>query len=333
MSIERQVFIGGCGRSGTTLLGAMLGAHPAFICTPESHFKIDLLRSPVGQNSTFHTAAAVNLIRRHWRFKIWEYPLPADFVQRAAADPSFASLFNTLVSSYGHTTYPDKGDAAIWVDHTPENISYVESLRRQFPQAKFIHIVRDGRAVAASIMPLDWGPNSIVKAARWWMRNVSFGLAAELKFGPQHILRVQYENLLQDPPAVLHQISQFLGINYDSNMLTASGFEPPRYTTRQHTLVGRAPDPALATRWQKKLKQREIEIFEHLTYDFLYYMGYEPLFGMQAKAPNFAELQQGKLAELLQGEILNKIKWLIRSYPHWLSRDFLGQARFTDIKN
>ena len=332
-SISRQVFIGGCGRSGTTLLGAMLGSHPHTICTPESHFKIDLLRSPLCTTPTIHSGAAVDLIRRHWRFKIWEFPLPESFLQEAKRDPTYAHLLNTLVGSYGCTLDEQTTPAHIWIDHTPENINYVETLFHHFPQAKVLHIVRDGRAVAASIMPLDWGPNSIVKAARWWMRMVSFGLAAELKFGPDRVLRVRYEDLVLDPEPILKQIAGFLDIEYDPQMLAATGFRPPSYTTRQHTLVGKKPDAKLAKRWKQKLSPREIEIFEHLTYDFLSYMGYEMLHGIRAKAPSFWDLQKGKTVELVRGELLNKVKWLIRSYPHWLSRDFLGQARFTDIKN
>lgn len=330
--IDRQIFIGGCSRSGTTLLGAMLGAHRQAICTPESHFKIDVLRSPIFIENGVDQAAALDFIERHWRFKIWQLSLAETAVSHEEdGETSFACLMNAIVHQYA--AQQNKPEASIWVDHTPENISYVRALLQQFPQAKFIHIVRDGRAVAASIMPLDWGPNSIIKASRWWMRMVSFGLAAESAFGAEQVTRIRYEDLVADPEGVLRPLSQFLGIDFEPAMTAATGFNPPAYTTKQHTLIGQKPDRKMASSWEHKLSARQIEIFESQTRDYLTYLGYSLRFGLKAKPPTFWEIQKGKVKELIQGEIGNKIKWLIRSYPVWLSRDFYKQTGLSDTNN
>ena len=329
--IKRQIFIGGCSRSGTTLLGAMLGVASQVICTPESHFKIDVLRSPARQGERVDLRQAMALIQRHWRFKIWAYDVDATAVPYDQLRDSYACLLNYLAGGYAR--FLGKPQAAIWVDHTPENVSYAHTLRQLFPQAKFIHIVRDGRGVAASILPLDWGPNSIEKAARWWLRMVSFGLSAETAYGPENVIRVRYEDLVTQPESTLQQLCAFLEVEYQPEMVLASGFKPPRYTRRQHTFIGRRPDPAVAHRWRDKLSPRDTEIFEYLTRDFLNHLGYELLYGFEAQAPSFWELQKGKVAELFRGEIVNKFKWLRRSYPLWLSRDFYAQARVTDINN
>ena len=72
-------------------------------------------------------------------------------------------------------------------------------LNEEFPKAKYIHLLRDGRAVANSVLSLDWGPNTIPVAARSWVKNVSYGLAAESFFNNEKILRVKYENLTLKP--------------------------------------------------------------------------------------------------------------------------------------
>lgn len=309
----------------------MLGVPDEVICTPESHFKIDVLRSPARQEDGIDLEKALKLIQRHWRFKIWEYDFADTAVPLAQFQGSYAALLNYLVGGYAE--FLEKPETSIWVDHTPENVSYAFTLRHLFPQAKFIHIVRDGRGVASSILPLDWGPNSIEKAARWWMRMVSFGLSAETAYGPENIMRVRYEDLVTDPETTLQTLCQFLEIEYQPEMVLASGFKPPRYTRRQHTFIGKRPDPAIADRWKSHFSPRNIEVFEYLTRDFLHHLGYELLFGFNAKSPGFWELQKGKISELLRGEIINKFKWLRRSYPLWLSRDFYAQARVTDINN
>lgn len=331
-SINQQIFIGGCSRSGTTLLGSMIGAHHDIICSPESHFKIDVLRPLVKGQIDPQPSVLMALIQRHWRFKIWELDLPPiDSSELDGSGPLLAELLNWIVGQYAQQQ--EKNHASIWVDHTPENISYANSLRELFPNARFIHIVRDGRAVAASIMPLDWGPNSIMKTSRWWMRMVSFGLAAEKALGPEVVMRVKYEDLVLNPESTMRAISQFLGIEYQSSMLHATGFNPPSYTTRQHKLVGNRPDASVVNRWESKLTPRQIEIFEHQTRDFSSFLGYPLRYGMKAKGPSFWEVQQDKVRELIQGEIGNKLKWLKRSYPLWLSRDFYLQGKFTDTNN
>jgi hypothetical protein len=331
-SKKQQIFIGGCSRSGTTLLGAMLGAHSSAICSPESHFKVDALRALARGKIRPQPANLLELIQRHWRFKIWELDLPPiETFDPSGEEALLAQMLDWIVDNYAQQQ--GKPEASVWVDHTPENISYAQSLLDLFPNARFIHIVRDGRAVAASILPLDWGPNTIMKASRWWMRMTSFGLAAEKALGPDVVMRVKYEDLVLEPKITMHAVSQFLGIDFQQDMLQATGFNPPTYTTRQHKLVGNRPDTSVVNRWEKKLTTRQIEIFENQTRDFLSFLGYPLRYGMQAKGPSFQEVQMDKVRELVRGEVVNKFKWLKRSYPLWLSRDFYTQGKFTDTNN
>ncbi|MCP4426063.1 MAG: sulfotransferase, partial [Chloroflexi bacterium] len=227
--LNQRVFIGGCSRSGTTLLGAMLGSHSECICSPESHFKVDVLRSVAkGLIADANWQAMLQLTQKHWRFKVWELELPPLEVPAGDAAPSYAQILDWIVTQYARQQ--NQPSARIWVDHTPENISYAHSLLNLYPGAKFVHIVRDGRAVAASILPLDWGPNSIIKAARWWMRLTSFGLAAEAALGPERVMRVKYEELVLEPEKMMRALSDFLALDFQPAMLETTGFNPPSYT-------------------------------------------------------------------------------------------------------
>lgn len=330
-NIKHHLFIGGCSRSGTTLLGAMLGSHPDLICTPESHFKTELLRQLWPHVHQLNTTDLLAQLTKHWRFKLWEVDESPRALARWAKGRSYGDVLDAI--SFAYARKRGKPGATTWVDHTPENISYTQSLLALYPNARFVHIVRDGRAVASSILPLDWGPNSIIKAARWWMRMTSFGLAAEASLNNQQIIRVKYEELITSPEPTIRRLCQFMGVAFQPAMLDANGFTPPRYTTRQHQLVGRKPNASMRSRWRDRLTPRQIEIFEHQTRDFLENLGYTPEYGLSARAPTFAEIQLGKATELLRGELTNKIKWLIRSYPLWLTRDFYTFAQLTDANN
>ena len=329
--ITRQIFIGGCSRSGTTLLGSMLGVHSNCICSPESHFKIGILRHFAGNFRHINLKEVMTYLARHWRFQIWELPIDIDPIESEADGDGYGDMLNWIVSQYAQRE--GKSGAQLWIDHTPENISYASTLIELFPDAKFIHLVRDGRGVAASILPLDWGPNSIVKAARWWMRMVSFGLAAEACLLPDRIMQVKYEALVANPEETLRSICRFLDIPYETSMKEANGFRPPRYTLRQHQFVGHKPDKQVSNRWKTRLTPREIEIFENQTRNFLTYLGYPLEYGVEAKGPTFWEVQLGKWHELYQGEFINKIKWLVRSYPLWLKRDFYTFTKLMDTNN
>ena len=256
------IFIGGCERSGTTLLGAMLGAHPELITTPESQF-LDL---------AFTTEASprdtLERFDEDWRFKLWGLDPRA----RSSMPKDHPTLIRKLVAEYGkqRSAPPD----ARWVDHTPNNFQRAHNLLGLFPQAKFVHLVRDGRAVAASVMPLDWGPNTIIRAARWWVESTAHGLAAENEWGRGVVLRVRYEDLVTDPQAALLRLCEFLGIEFHPQMLSASGFQPPEYTRKQHAFVGRPPDPSRLRAWRRELSSREVEIFEAITGSFLVQLGY-----------------------------------------------------------
>jgi hypothetical protein len=252
----------------------------------------------------------------HWRFKLWDIAIhPDDTPAR-----SYVELLDRLVKRYA-----DRHglSGSIWVDHTPENINYASLLLELFPRAKIVHIIRDGRAVANSILPLDWGPNTIIKAASWWKAMVREGLALEALLPPKQIVRVRYEDLVNEPEETIGSLCPALELSYEPRMLRADGFRPPGYTASQHKMIGKRPDPSRATRWKTTLARRQVEMFEALAGDLLGQMGYALVCGTHARPPTFWERRAAQAREFLRGDILNGIRWLVRSYPLWLSWDFL----------
>lgn len=273
------IFIGGCDRSGTTLLGSMLGAAPGAVCTPESQFKTEILEKDNAKALLCSPKAALASIARHWRFSLWG--IDNDRLEGLAAQPpsSYEALLERLVFLYaqGHPeTNAAPAKPFIWVDHTPSNLRYLYRLFAMFPDAVAVHIVRDGRAVAASVLPLDWGPNTVYFAAKWWMQKLAPGLAAEHFFGPARVIRVRYEDLLADPESELKRICRFAGIQYSDKMAGVSGFQVPQYTAGQHSrLLSGEIDKGRAGSWRQALTQKQITLFEHAAGDLLSFLGYD----------------------------------------------------------
>jgi len=275
-----------------------------------------VIRSCRTKSGEIDLERALRMIRIHWRFRLWGI----DIDPAQAPTGSYVELLDWLVETYARQRGMT-GD--IWVDHTPENVNYASVLLELFPRARIVHLIRDGRGVANSILPLDWGPNTIVEAAPWWQANVREGLALEGLLQPKQIVRVRYEDLVRMPEETVRRLCSELDLTYEPRILRADGFQPPGYTASQHKLIGQRPDPERATRWKTTLTSRQVEMFESLAGDLLGQLGYPLIYGSQARRPTMLERGAAKLRELVRGDIVNGVRWLIRSYPLWLSWDFL----------
>jgi hypothetical protein len=294
----RPLFIGGCERSGTTMLGAMVGGHSHCVCVPESNFIEHLLTSDGFDPEAVEPQKTLASIVADERYRLlWDLPLDPGSVTARELGSTYAEVLSWLVRAYGRRF--GKPAALLWVDHTPTNFKRGLTMLRMFPDARFIHIVRDGRGVAASILPLDWGPNDIVGAAQFWMARCALGLAAELQHGPGRVLRVRYEDLLLSPEATLSGIASFAGLNYEPAMAQGTGHSPSRYNERQHRLVGQPPDQSRAHSWKRSLTSRQIEIFESEAGEFLETFGYQPEYGIRARPARPTEVLRMKLGAVV----------------------------------
>lgn len=286
-TLHKHIFIGGCQRSGTTMLGAMLGQHSRCISIPESQFKFDLLSTVISSAEKHNGLALLKAIRVNWRFLVWDLGLSSQTENEIDTNWDIARILDYLALQYAEKI--EKTNIDILVDHTPNNLRFAATLHLWFPEAKFIHLVRDGRAVAASVIPLDWGPNTVIRAASWWAERVAHGLAAESFFGPEKILRIHYEELVTYPRKTMEKVSDFLGIEFQEQMLQPHGFKVPVYSRSQHALVGSKLDSSRVSSWLSQLSRREIELFERWSFDLLALLGYEQFFGVEARKPNRLE--------------------------------------------
>lgn len=269
----RPILIGGCDRSGTTLLGSMLGNRQDAITIPESQFRLEVFADLAQRGKDPCSEEILDYFLRHWRFRLWNVEVDRENI--LGKNPCYRGAFEALIKAYAGSA--GKPNPEIWVDHTPANARNATAQLEAFPDAKMIHLVRDGRAVVASVMKLDWGPNTIVNSTRWWIEMMSQGLAIETSRFASRVIRVRYEDVVRNPRFEIERICEFTGLDFRESMLTSGGFQVPDYTRRQHALVGGCPDPSRLNSWQRELSPREIEIFEALSNDLLPLLGYEKL--------------------------------------------------------
>lgn len=272
--VGRPILVGGCSRSGTTLLGAMLGWGDGRLTVPEADFKWELFAAGAAHGTMVDLHRAAEVLARDKKFALWEV------APRSGAACTFAELMDGLVAD--HAQVRGASARVAWIDHSPGNIRFVPTLHRLLPSARFVHVVRDGRSVAASVMPLDWGPNTPVEAARHWGLHVAAGLAAERALGPKVVHTVRYEDLVVEPERTLQDICAFAGIDYDDRMVDERDYRLPAYTATQHALVERRPDASRVDAWQQDLRPDQVRAFERMTGELLDLLGYPTVYGMRA---------------------------------------------------
>jgi len=292
------------------MLGSMLGVGEDRVVTPESQFIWDVFKS-VDQNSK--STEIIKKISENWRYKIWDTNL-LDFEinMHECMDDIYAYCIEKVVTNYAENQ--GISDAKIWVDHTPESIGHIDFLSGLFNDAKFIHIIRDGRGVASSFKNLNWGPNTIEDSAIWWSAKISMGLAAEKKYSSDKLMTIKYEDILLDPEKELIRICDFANIKYNENMVHGKSFLTPKYTKVQHVLVGGELNKSKVHSWKEVLTEREIEIFEYKVSELLAYVGYDLEYGVKAMAPTKIENMKYRAGRLknIQNYLIQKYRKLTR---------------------
>lgn len=303
------VFIGGCSRSGTTLLAAMLGSGPGAITVPEAEFKWNAVKRR-GADTRMRLGSLFDFLERDPKFAYWGLTLPLLSPAERAAPADLADVLARLAAAYASAD--GKPAATRWVDHTPGNIRYLATLAGLYPDAKLVHIVRDGRAVAASVIPLDFGPNTVAEAADYWASQAALGLAATKHFDDGRVMMVRFEDLLEHPRETLRAVCEHVGIRYNDAMVHERDYRVQAYTAEQHSLVARPPDPRRATAWRAALTRRDVEIFEARTGELLAYLGYAMDYGMAARDLGKTEHLQSATTSAVRRLVTDRVRRHLR---------------------
>lgn len=277
----------GVGRSGTTLLRLMLDAHPDLAIPPETHFlyRLSKLRSKGGKLREEFLDTVLNT--HEWAdFHISEEV----FRERLSAVSPFrvedgVRLFYRL--------YAERFNKSRWGDKTPGYVLRMRAIQSMLPEAHFIHIIRDGRAVAASRRQLFFGPGSSLRdEANDWLRKITS--AREQAVHLPHYLEVKYEALVSDPEKALMPICAFLDLPYSEAMLsyhkTASarigdlgdmcnsdGSVKVAREARMaiHKNTSSSPDVALIDRWRTELLPEDVAQYNSIAGEMLFDLGYD----------------------------------------------------------
>ncbi|MGY1841177.1 MULTISPECIES: sulfotransferase family protein [unclassified Modestobacter] len=202
-----RLFVVGCPRSGTTLLQSFLAAHPAVQAFPETHFFYRLpadLDAPVGPELARDLPEIAGFLGRPGL----RWPEPGS-TGRATAQ-AFLTTAEEVTRAGGRRT---------WVEKTPANLYAIDRIERLVPGARFLHIVRDGADVAASLCSVSsgWGSSYTPdQAVDLWAECVA--ITTEHRGRPGHTV-VSYGQLAEHPERVLPAACADVGLPWDPAVL------------------------------------------------------------------------------------------------------------------
>lgn len=255
------IFIGGADRSGTTMLASLLSNIKDSVVTPESLFKTEIpFEYPISIN------AYSEKLTRDKRFQRWGVDI-AHLENKEYL--SYDDVYQQILNLYS----PNK-KIEYWIDHSPNNLMHAKLLHSTFKDCYFIHIVRDGRAVAHSQIPLEWGENTFLQSSKSWLNKILYGFIAQSLF-PEKTILIKYEDLLTDSSKEIEKILALIGnVELNKDDALNSDFVPD-FSKGQHSLVGKVPDNSRSQAWKNKLTVQDVADFQYYSAYALDILGYE----------------------------------------------------------
>jgi hypothetical protein len=279
---RRPIFLVGAPRSGTALLRDLLRSHPRITFPGESHF-IPLFYQAYGDPHSEQEAVrlARKILALRW-VRRWGLDL------RASQFGDCRSYREVVERLYGEWAQHEGKER--WGDKTPQYATQIDALHSLFPGSQFLHIYRDGRDEALSILKAGFGPQNVFVAAEEWRKFVVAARrsGSRLPAGCYH--EVRYEELVATPEPILRTVLAFLGEDYHPAVLQPNFLERDVRTR----FLGRSPSTTVARdrivsanfgKWRAQMQNRDQRHFEALAGDLLAELGYESVANRQPLSP------------------------------------------------
>ncbi|MER6003053.1 sulfotransferase family protein [Nonomuraea sp. NPDC051941] len=274
---DRPVFVIGCPRSGTTMLQLMLHSHPRMAVPPETRFLIPAYyrrRTWGDLRIVSRRRALAQWIATDRSTKFRELKIDKDdFVRQAVEGPgSLGSVIGTAFRMYA-----DRFDKVRWGDKRPSYVKQVDLLLRLFPDAQFIHLIRDGRDCVASLKEMPWYTLDSFHAVATWAEAIDAGGRLKRTLGEDTYYELRYEDLTDDPMTELKKLCHFLDEEFSASMISpreAASVAVPQHKVWHSNTHGEVIRSRVGS-WANRLDDWEIALCEHMLGDRLESMGYE----------------------------------------------------------
>jgi Sulfotransferase family len=280
-------FVVGVGRSGTTLLRLMLDAHPQLAIGAETQFVGELIdRAEAGAS----TAELVELVveSRTWA----DFGLEPEALRERAGSGGEIGAAGVLRAFYGLCA--EARGKPRWGDKTPGYVKRMRPIASTLPEARFVHLIRDGRDVALSRLARGMGAEkSIGEIAALWQRRIENARRQAKRLRGRY-LELRYEDLVAAPEQPLRRVCELIELEYDAAMLSyhedaserlsqlgdlaaerGRRERPGSERLAAHALAAEPPSAARTGAWRTEMSERDRAAFKSVAGPLLRELGYD----------------------------------------------------------
>ena len=280
-------------RSGTKLLRALLVGNPIIKIPPSETNFIPYLVNRFGKTPEFTDESILKAFysefsRTSFYWSMKKKGLSLEYDSIISADLStWSTIFKYIIRYYSSDS---TSEDIIWGDKSPAYVNHMIILKETFPESKFLHIIRDPRDYSLSVKK-TWGKN-IYRAASKWNDGMNALQSNISKLGNDY-MQLHFEDLLDKPKDVILEICDFLGCEFNENMIKL------KYPSE---FVGSAKGETRIVKENKnkyltELSSRQIKRIEQIVFSAADSMPYKLKYATYSKPLNKLMLQVYKLLD------------------------------------
>ena len=279
-------FVVGMNRSGTTLLRMMLDAHPDLTIPPETHFVPDLIKAAREDDATPESALEAMKSAREWGdFGFSD----EEMLGRLRALPEIKP--GPAVRTF-YAAYTEEQGKPRWGEKTPTYVQKMKLIQRAIPEARFVHVIRDGRDVALSVLDRTVRDLTAGVVAKRWQKKITKARGDSPQL--HHYIEIRYEDLILDTEPVLRSVCEFIELPWDDGLLSyhersaerlqemaralpAEGRAKELSVERRmktHEMTTKPPSADRVARWRTQMSPEQRQEFEDVAGDLLAQLGY-----------------------------------------------------------
>lgn len=322
-SDKKLLFIVSRGRSGTTLLSRILNMHSKIVVAPESMFIMSLY-GKYGSIKHWHEKTVRSFYKDLWlddRLVSWslDRQLLLDNLLAAYRQGTnkYADFCGIVYQT--HAISQNKPNAPVLCDKNPHYSLLVKQLNILYPNAKFLHVMRDYRANILSYQRVKFDANDTsVLAYRWNLYNQE--ILNYRKLHENQFLQVRFEDLLTDFENRTTNICQFVGLDYEPEM--AEFHKQPQSSVFWHVNINKTIQLDRIDEWRKTLTKKDITIADSICGNSAQQFNYTPV---SPKVSNHFSLIQW--LKFLYAFVMTKLEQIVFSLPLWCNSFIIKQYR------
>ncbi|MEO0410712.1 MAG: sulfotransferase [Pseudomonadota bacterium] len=264
------IFLYGFARSGTTLLTMMLDSHPA-LSVPLS--VTGLWYRTIAQSDAGDVNSLVDRMLAHERIELWKSALDRDQIISEVRPGHPEDIIPAF-----HAAKAAVDGKPRWANMDIASMDHVAQLANWFPEARFIHIVRDGRDVALSHQDYAFTEGNYLEIAEQWSASTLSAETAAAEHAHNRHLTITFEALVNAPEETLTRICKHINLDFDAAMLRYTDRVDDKIPGKRRGLwpdIGNAPQSSKTQRWRTHMRKPARFVVEKHAAHALTHFGYE----------------------------------------------------------